>query len=822
MRAPLSWLRQHVELSETITGREVAEALIRVGFEVERVEHYGDELSGVVVGKVLAIEELTEFKKPIRLCQVSDGTQTLSVICGARNFAVGDHIAWVQPGGVLPGGFEVSARETYGHVSNGMICSVKELGIGEDHAGILVLSEDTALGTPIVDLLGLRDEVLDIAVTADRGYALSIRGLAREAGIALGVPFHDRAVVPALDYSGGYPVTIEGNRCDRYVARIVEGVDGATPSPLWLQRRLQLCGVRSISVPVDITNMVMLGLGQPLHAFDADRIRGPIDVRLAKPGETLVTLDGAERSLHPEDLVIADDSGPIALAGVMGGLETEVTGDTTRVLIEAAHFDPISIAKTARRHKLPSEASKRFERGVDPALAPAAAHAAVTLFEQILGVQPALGVTDVGTLPIPPTITMPIGMPERVAGRPYDADRIVELLTQLGCIVEPRGQVGTAEILKVLVPSWRPDLTGPQELVEEVLRLEGLETIPSVLPQIPAGRGLTPTQRLRRTVQRALAGAGCVEVLSFPFVSEDALLKLGLEAQDPRRALTTLANPLTEAEPSLRTTLLPGLFATALRNLGRGASDLALFEHGIVFLDPSEAVVESPPILHRPSNDELRALNAAIPAQPRYLAGVLTGKRERDGWWGPGRAATWADAVSMPSVAADAIGVKLTAAQASIAPWHPGRCAALTVQDAVIGYAGELHPRVIAAFGLPAGTCAFELDLDALVTAGVGAVPAPDIASFPPATQDVALVVELGVPAGEVESALREGAGELLEDVRLFDVFEGEQVGAGRKSLAFAMRFRASDRTLTADEASAARDAAVRLAAERTGATQRT
>lgn len=816
MRAPVSWLRNHVDLPETITGREISEALIRVGFEVERVEVYGDEISGVVVGEVLEIVELTEFKKPIRLCQVSDGSQTLSVICGARNFEAGDRIAWVQPGGELPGGFTVGARETYGHVSNGMICSVKELGIGEDHSGILVLPKDSPLGTPIVDLLGLRDEVLDIAVTADRGYALSIRGLAREAGIALGVTSHDRAIAADIDYTGGYPVTIDGVGCDRYVARIIEGVDGSAQSPFWLQRRLQLSGVRSISLAVDITNHVMLGLGQPLHAFDADKLSGPIDVRRAQPGETLKTLDGVVRTLHPDDLVIADDSGAIALAGVMGGESTEVTADTKRVLIEAAHFDPVTIAKTARRHKLPSEASKRFERGVDPGLAAAAADAALGMFKQIADLEPAAGATDVGGVVAREPITLPLSKPEQVAGRPYPPELITEKLTLLGCQVTAAG-----ESVSVVAPSWRPDLTNSQELVEEVLRLEGLESIPSTLPNIPAGRGLTPTQRLRRTVLRTVAAQGCFEVLTFPCVSTETLDKLGLEADDPRRALTVMANPLSEAAPAMRTTLLPGLLDTVLRNIGRGATDIAIYEHGIVFLDPSTDTVASPPITERPSVETLRALNSAIPAQPRYLAGVLSGKRELDGWWGAGRQVDWTDAISIPIAAAKAIGLELGTTQAVEAPWHPGRCAALVVQDVVRGFAGELHPRVIEAYGLPARTVAFELDLDALVTAAGDGAPAPVIAAFPPATQDVALVVEQNVAAGDVEAALREGAGELLEDLRLFDVFAGEQVGEGRKSLAFALRFRATDRTLTAEEASAARDAAVSLANARTGATLR-
>lgn len=821
MRAPLSWLSDHVDLPKGISGREVADALIRSGFEVERVDQVGADISQVVVGEVVSIEDLTGFKKPIRYCQVriAEGGEPEGIVCGATNFVVGDRVAVVRPGGNLPGGFTVTARETYGHTSNGMICSAKELGVGEDHSGILVLPPDTALGADVIELLGLRDEVLDIAVTPDRGYAMSIRGLAREVGIALSVPFHDRADIPVPEAGGGYPVEIDGDGCDRYVARLIEGLDSSVASPLWLQRRLALCGMRSVSLAVDITNHVMLGLGQPLHAFDADRLSGPIVVRRAQPGEVLLTLDGSSRTLDPADLVITDDSGPIALAGVMGGAATEVTPATTRILLESAHFDAVSVAKTARRHRLPSEASKRFERGVDPLLGPAAAEIAGSLFTRLAGTSTVEGVTDVGKVVSAPTIGFGLGLPARVGGRPYDEQVVISRLEQLGCSVQ-RG--ADSSELVVGVPSWRPDLRSPQDLVEEVLRLEGLETIPSVLPHVRVGRGLTRHQRWRRVFQRSVAGSGCVEVLAFPFMSLETLDAFGVSADDPRRDATRLANPLSDAEPYLRTTLLPGLLQVLTRNLGRGAVDLAIFECGLVFLDPSADVVPSPSIEHRPSDEELAALNAAIPAQPRYLAAAMTGNRERAGWWGPGRAFDWADAVELAATAAAAVGVELSTTAESMAPWHPGRCAGLVVSGAIIGYAGELHPGVLESLGLPARTCAVELDLDALVASVPHQVSSPELSSFPVATQDVALVVSTAVSAGEVETALRAGAGELLESIRLFDVYVGPQVGAGRQSLAFALRFRAPDRTLTVEEVTAARDAAVAEAGARTGAQLRT
>ncbi|UED83113.1 phenylalanine--tRNA ligase subunit beta [Streptomyces profundus] len=837
MRVPLSWLREYVELPTEVTGREVATRLISAGLEVELVERLGADLTGpLVVGQVLAIEELTEFKKPIRYCQVdvgeANGTgQPQNIICGASNFAVGDKVVVVLPGAVLPGGFEISARKTYGHVSEGMICSVRELGIGEDHAGILVLSPEHEVGTDAVALLQLVDEVLDIAVTTDRGYCLSMRGIARETATAFGLPLLDPALLDVPGANGDGPqVRIEdAAACDRFVARTVTGVRPEARSPIWMRRRLQKAGVRPISLPVDITNYVMLEIGQPLHAYDHSRLDGAIVVRRAGVGEKLTTLDGVQRALHPEDLVIADGSGPIGLAGVMGGAHTEIAdapvdpsplgaSGTTEIVVEAAHFDAVTIARAARRHRLSSEASRRFERGVDPGAADAAAQRAVDLLVLLAGGTAGAGVTDEGT-PVPPaTVEIRADHPDRVAGVAYGREVVVRRLQEVGCAVTG------SDTLTVTAPSWRHDLTDPNDLAEEVLRLEGYESLPSTLPRPPAGRGLTEGQRLRRRVGRALAGQGYVETLNYPFVGAAALDALGLPGDDPRRRAVRLANPLSDEEPWLRTTLLPGLLETLRRNHGRGSQDLALFETGLVFRPTGrETAGVRPPVTRRPTDEEIAALNASLPPQPRRVAVVLAGAREPAGWWGAGRPAEWADAIEAARTVAAEAGVELTVQRDQHAPWHPGRCAALRLagERTLVGHAGELHPRVVKALGLPERACAMELDLDLLHRAGGEAVTGPTISSFPVATQDVALVVDNAVPAHEVEAALRAGAGELLESVRLFDVFAGEQLGAGRKSLAYALRFRAQDRTLTADEASAAREAAVATAVSRTGASPR-
>ncbi|MFE9397744.1 phenylalanine--tRNA ligase subunit beta [Streptomyces flavidovirens] len=840
MRVPLSWLREYVDLPATETGRDVQAKLVSAGLEVETVEQLGAGLKGpLVVGKVLTIEELTEFKKPIRFCTVdvgmANGTgEPQEIVCGARNFAVGDKVVVVLPGAVLPGDFAIAARQTYGKTSHGMICSGDELGMGDDGSnGIIVLPPEYEVGTDAIELLELVDEVLDIAVTPDRGYCLSMRGVAREVAIAYGLPLRDPALldVPAPN-SYGYLVKIaDPQGCDRFTARTVVGLEPEARSPIWLRRRLQKAGMRPVSLAVDVANYVMLELGQPLHTYDRSRIDGPIGVRRAEPGEKFTTLDGTQRVLDAEDLLITDNRGPIGLAGVMGGANTEIADSvtdpetgavrgTTEVVIEAAHFDALSIARTARRHKLASEASKRFERGTDPQATSAAAQRTVDLLVLLAGGTAEAGVTEVIAPSAPRTISMPADHPDRVAGVAYGRETVVRRLQEVGCDVYGQDE------LVVTVPSWRPDLAFPNDLAEEVIRLEGYENLPSTLPTPPSGRGLTDRQRLHRRIGRALAGAGYVEALNYPFIGDAVLDQLGLDADDARRRTVKLVNPLSDEEPALRTTLLPGLLGALRRNDGRGSHDLALFETGLVFRPTGEEHKAARlPVDRRPTDEEIAALNSTLPRQPHRAAVVLAGAREQAGWWGKGRPGNWADAVEAARTLAREAGAELIVRADQHAPWHPGRCAALYVtvngEETLVGHAGELHPRVIKALHLPERTCAMEVETDLLEQAGTGAVQAPRISTFPVATQDVALVVSADVASVDVEAALREGAGELLESLRLFDVFTGEQLGEGKKSLAYALRFRAADRTLTVEEASAARDAAVALAGERTGAVLR-
>jgi phenylalanyl-tRNA synthetase beta chain len=821
VRVPVSWLREYVDAPTDPV--ELERALVRMGLEVEEMLDLAGSVSGpLVVGRVLDIEQLSGFKKPIRFCRVDVGNpDPQGIVCGATNFAEGDLVVVALPGAVLPGGFAIAARKTYGHVSDGMICSARELGLGEDHSGIIVLPADTAAppGADARPVIGLDELVVDVNVNPDRGYCLSVRGLARELSHATGSPLRDPAGIAEPltgDGTAGYPVVVEDTRgCDRFAAALVRGVDPTAPSPDWMVSRLTHAGMRSISLTVDITNYLMLELGHPMHAFDAGALRGPLVVRRAHAGETLSTLDGVTRKLDPADMVIADDSGVVSLAAVMGGASTEVSQSTVDVLLEAAHWDPLSVARTARRHKLPSEASRRFERGVDPTLALVAlARAAQLLVRYGRGTLDA-ALTDVDHVRPPQPVSMDVTLPARTAGVDYPDERVVALLEEIGCEVSLDGTRLTA-----VPPPWRPDLADPADLVEEVVRLDGYDNVPSVLPAAPPGRGLTADQRRRRSVGRTLAEAGYTEVLNYPFVAVESADALGLAEDDIRRRMVRVANPLSEEEPVLRTSLLVPLLATLRRNLGRGGRDLALYEVGLVFEPVAEPGL--PPVLGvaaRPSDDELARAYAVVPRQPWHVASVMTGEARPSGWWGAGEAASWADAVQAARNVVATCGHTPSVRAARRDPWHPGRCAEIAVGDAVVGYAGELHPAVCDALGVPRRTVAMELELDAIPPMGVA--PAPRISTYPPALIDVALVVDREVPAGAVREALVEGAGELLESVRLFDVYTSDQLGEGRRSLAYKLTFRAGDRTLTAEEAVAARDAAVGEAARRFGATLR-
>ncbi|WP_449283608.1 phenylalanine--tRNA ligase subunit beta [Leucobacter sp.] len=862
MRVPLSWLGEYVSLPESVTPEQAHADLVRVGFEEESIRRF-DVTGPVVVGEVLSREpEEHSNGKTVNWCRVrvaapgeraADGGEDVrGIVCGAHNFDAGDKVVVCLPGAVLPGDFRIAARKTYGHVSDGMIASARELSLGEDHDGIIVLSRlglDPGVGEDAKALLGLDDTAVEINVTPDRGYAFSIRGVAREYAHSTGTEFRDPALAVSPASASGFPVAIDDEAPIRgrvgatgFVARVVRGIDQSRPTPPWMAARLQLAGIRSLSLEVDISNYVMLELGQPLHAYDLAKLQGGITVRRARAGEALVTLDGQERALHPEDLLITDESGPIGLAGVMGGESTKADESTVDVLVEAATFDPVSVARTARRHKLPSEASRRFERGVDPLVARAAAQRMVDLLVGLAGgTADELGAEIVPEWE-PAVVRLRASSVNGLLGTDYSDEEIRGAIEMIGCTIS-LGTAGDPDLLLVTPPSWRSDLTRAADLIEEVARIVGYDRIPSELPVAPPGRGLTRDQRLRRRAANVAAAAGFDEVQSYPFASRAQLDAFGASLSEPIEETNpstgsgsvgaiALANPLDGEAPFLRRSLLPGLVTAAQRNVSRGLTDLALVEFGAVFEPGAEGAAlgtdSVPPLAERPDDEVLARLDASIPRQPHRAAGLLLGDAVVKQPGEAERVYDWADALDAAHTIAGAVSAELVVSQGSHRAFHPGRTAELAIRvgadgepsDAdgdeggleIVGVAGELLPELVAGHHLPGRVAAFELDLERIIELAPREPETFPLSGYPAATQDLTLVVADDVPAGDVLAVVEAGAGELLEHARVVDDYRGPGIEDGQKALTFALRFRAGDRTLKAEEASEAKLAGVAAA----------
>ena len=818
MKIPLSWLKEFVSLPAKVSAEDIAQAFVNVGFEIEGIDYQGKDLKGpLLVGKVLSIEELSGHKKPIRYVGLDLGSgKTRFVICGARNFKVNDLVVVAVPGAVLPGNFAIAARETYGKVSDGMICSAKELGISDEHAGIIVLPEGK-VGSDAIKLLEIEDVIFDVAINPDRGYAMSVRGLARELSASLKCKYIDPASnvqvkkLNAIKSPKAIGVKIEDKTgADQIFIRTLDQVNTKISSPIWMQRRLEKCGMRSISLAVDITNYVMLELGQPLHAFDADVITGGLRVARANKFSKLVTLDKVERKLSADNLLICDTNSALALAGTMGGLASEVTPQTTKIALEAAHFDPISIARNSRFHKLSSEASRRMERNTDPALTEIASARAAQLLIDLAGAK-YLGSSFAGLAIKPRKIKISVEKVCELVGAKYTLKQVKDALILIGCKV-----TGSGSIITIEVPTWRPDLSNTADFAEEIARLVGYDQIPLRLPTGKSGAKLSTMQNRKRQIALMLANQGYTEVINYPFVNQELVDALGFTGD--RAKSFKLANPMSEDFPLLRTHLLPGLLTTLSRNINRGAKDLALFEIGSVFrnISPLGKVV-LPTTERKPSQKVIDSIYSSVPNQMLFVAGVSCGEKYLSSWQGEGSKFEWSDAVSKAAEIIESTGNKYEITGTDLAPWHPGRCAEFKVAGKVVAHAGELHPRVIATLNLPARTCAFAVILNELPEAKLGA--APKIWNMPAAVQDIALVVSKNVSASDVEDSLRMGAGELLESISLFDRYD--QIGDEKVSLAFTLTFRAADRTLTAEEVSGYRDEAVKRAGKDCGAVLR-
>ncbi|MDO5746961.1 MAG: phenylalanine--tRNA ligase subunit beta [Actinomycetaceae bacterium] len=872
----LSWLKEHVDVPVDTTVEQLALDLVKVGLEEEAI-HPPAVQDPLVVGRVVSmIPEKQSNGKTINYCRVDVGQHndepgqgkepssipSRSIVCGAHNFKEGDLVAVVLPGAVLPGPFPISSRKTYGHISDGMICSERELGLSDEHSGILVLTERydekdlPAVGESLLPLFDFGEEILEINITPDRGYCFSMRGIAREYFHSTGHTFVDPGLAKSLPggvakpTQDGFQVRIEDDApirgnvgCDRFVTRLVTGVDPKAPTPDWMLKRLEQAGMRSISLAVDITNYVMLDVGQPLHAYDADLVQEPLVVRRARDGEKHTTLDDVERTLSAGDLLITDCEGGdgarvLGIAGVMGGADTEVTDTTTNILVEAAHFDPVSIARSARRHKLPTESSKRFERGVDTQLMPVAAQRVVDLLVEYGGGTDTGRVLDIDNTLAPKPISMDINYPSQRVGVDYTRDRVVALLEEIGCKVDDGDDNNH---IVVTPPTWRPDLVGSAHLSEEIARLDGYDKIPLRLPRPKEPKGISVQQESRRLIARTLAEYGLTQVLSFPFISEDVLDKQGILPSDKRRILAKLSNPLGDDQPYMRTSILDTLLTTASRNVSRGLTDCSVYEIGRITRPGNAVPMETPGVEQRPSDEEIAGLYKGVPMQPFHVAGVLTGAWQRPGPLGAGRHVDWADAVEAVSRMAQAVGTDIKIMDrdvrpatehwalnapgkdpGSVAPFHPGRCARIIVRGSTIGLAGELHPEVCRAFGVGQRACAFEVDVERLIAAA----RRPDytvqsVATYPAAKEDFAFVLDEDINAADVRDVMVKQLGDWCEEVRLFDIYTGDQVDDGKKSLAFSVRMRAGDHTLSTEEINSMRQRLIKVVAKKYKATLR-
>lgn len=800
MRAPLSWIKEFVpELDAPVA--DIADALNQLGLEVEEIDAPGRDINGVVAARILDVLAHPDADK-IRLADVDFGSGQLRVVCGAPNIEAGMVVPLARVGASLPGGFEIGRRKIRGIVSEGMLCSARELGLGDDHGGILTLPGDAELGRDVREILGLDDAVFELSITPNRPDAMGIVGVARELAAHFRRPLvvTDPPATPVVERLGDVTIVVEAaDRCPRFVGRVASVATGASPE--WMQRRLIAAGMRPISNVVDVTNYVLVERNRPLHAFDLGRLAGRgIVVRLAADGERMTTLDGVERVLSAADLLICDaQRNPQAIAGIMGGRDSEVDDSTTEVLIESAYFEPAGIALSSKRLGLRSEASARFERGIDPSYTAAGADYAIALLEQVASARAVDGAVDQYPKPIErPRITVRSARINDVLGTHLLAAEMRALLTPLGIDCEAVGNDG-GDTFVAVAPTWRPDLEREIDIAEEVARRFGLERIERRVARPPERMvgALTPQQHDRRLIADVLVGSGANEAMTMPLRSPADLARAGVHEVAP----VTLTNPLRAEESVLRPSLRPGLLAAVAYNAARGNPDVALFELGTVF---------SPPVS-----------GSLLPDERDHLALLIAGTRHSEPRR-PARPIDVGDAVDAVFAVADALRLAdVRLENHAVSGFHPSRAARVLAGEHPVGVVGELAPEVVEAFGLTAPVVGFELDANALIAAARRDRFVVPVSPFPAATFDLAFVVDDRVAAATVEQTLRDALGELVESVRLFDVFRGEQLGEGRVSLAFAIRLRAVDRTLTDTDVAAARTSAIGMVVQAHAATLR-
>ena len=790
MKAPLSWLREYVPIEMDV--EELASRLALTGTEVERVSQAGipgdkENLSRFLVGKILDCGRHPDADK-LSVCTVDVGeVEPRTIVCGAPNVAAGQTVAVVLPGGVMPDGTRIKDAKLRGVASAGMILSEAELSLAAKSAGTIELPHDWEVGRRLIDYFPISDLVLEVEVTPNRPDCLSIRGLAREIAAITGAPFQE-------DISFSHPwgertvdediaiEVLDPDLCPRYAGRVIRGV-AIADSPLWMKARISHAGMRPVSNVVDVTNYVLWALGQPLHAFDLHTIAGRrIIVRRAYPGEELTTLDGEHRVLTEDMLVIADAERASVVAGVMGGLDSEITENTTDILLEGANFFGPSIMRTEGALGLRSEASTRYEKGLDPEIIPSALDMACSLFVELCGGTVSVGTIDVRTDPLPPrTLRLRPARVEQILGTAVADGEMADILQRLGCTVGENGQDLTVE-----VPTYRADLEREIDLIEEVARIHGLDRIPCTLPARRSGHGgLLPSQAALRRVEDLLVGAGLSQVITYSFTDDRWPDRLRLGPDDQRRSGVRITNPLSSDQSVMRTMLLPGLLATAQRNVSVREERISIFEMGRVF---------------RPSGGEL-------PEETTHIGLLVAGEWEEPSWLRSGVTVDYYLAKGFVERLCAGLGSELEYEPGSEPFLHPGKSAEVRDADGnLVGWVGEVHPLVLQSYDLRAPAVAAELDARLLTSASTGLSTFRDLLAYPVVEQDLALVVDGGVPASAVVAALREAGGSLLEDVSIFDVYEGAQIAEGKKSLALRLSFRAAERTLSEAEVNKLRE----------------
>lgn len=799
MKVSYSWLQELIDVPET--PDELGREFIRTGTEVESIDTVGESFDNIVTARVVSKEphpdsdHMWVTKVDVgRFNLGEDGSpEPLQIVCGAQNFEQGDHIVTALVGAELPGGIKIKKSKLRGVVSYGMNCSARELGLSGDHSGIMILPEDAPVGVPFAEYRGTSDVVLDCEITPNRPDCLSMLGIAREVGAIFDRDTH--VDLPAIKQEVGRPTADElslaiadEGLCDRYVARIVRNVK-VGPSPEWMVERLAAAGVRSINNIVDITNYVMMLTGQPLHAFDLSTFaerdgKRRVVVRAAREGEVFQTLDGVERTLDAGMGLITDGERPVALAGVMGGMDSEIEDDTTDVLIESACFNAGRTSHTSRDLQLISEASIRFERQVDVAGCVDVANITAALIEELAGGEVAPGYIDLYPAPVErEELTLRQGRVNLICGAAIDADFIERALTRLGCTVS-RAAVTGGPVFKVVPPTFRPDLEREIDLIEEVLRLWGMDRVEAT---IPAAKnhigGLTHEQRLLRRVGAILRSCGLNETTTYSFAAPGDLEKTRMSTEG-RGLPVVIMNPLVAEQTEMRRSLLPGLLQSVAYNNAHGTANVHLYEMGTLFCGRE---------------------NASLPKERRSLAGVLSGA------WGD---VTWNQKFA-PLRFFDGKGVveellaQLRVEKVRFRPaegdgyafLQPGRGAEVLAGGTVLGWVGEIHPEVRDAYGIDLPVVAFELSLDALITCSRDQQAYRDFSSYPAVEMDLAIVVDEGVTCEDLERRLQSAGGKLLRGVRLFDVYrDDKRVGEGKKSMAFALTYRADDHTLTSEE----------------------